>query len=407
MGTNGSAPPLAFQSWHRFKEAFSPELVKRVICGNDHEVNSCLDPFGGSGTTALSAQLLGVSSTTVEINPFLADVIRAKTATYDADRLAYELGEVTRAAVSSSVDAVSAFAKLPPTFIEPGVSDRWIFDRDVADRLAALLGAIEGLKEPRHRLFFRAILGGILVDVSNVVVWGKGRRYRRDWQSQRKTPRQVQRLFEERASSAIVDVHLFGEKPKPPARVIQGDARRVNSRRVHDVAVFSPPYPNSFDYTDVYNLELWMLGYLTDSQDNRELRQATLSSHVQLQRDFARPPQGSSTLKATLKRLSAVQGELWSSWIPAMVGGYFADMVRVLARVQRQLGDGSRCWVVIGDSKYADVLVPSGRILAQLATESGWQVMSARPFRAMQSSAQHGGRAELSESLLILRKTAD
>jgi len=34
-----------------------------------------------------------------------------------------------------------------------------------------------------------------------------------------------------------------------------------------DAAIFSPPYPNSFDYTDVYNLELWVLGYLDDASE--------------------------------------------------------------------------------------------------------------------------------------------
>lgn len=53
-----------------------------------------------------------------------------------------------------------------------------------------------------------------------------------------------------------------------------------------DLAVFSPPYPNSFDYTDVYNIELWTLGYIRDAASNQRLRSATLSSHVQIGRKF-------------------------------------------------------------------------------------------------------------------------
>ena len=31
LSTNSGAPKLPFQSWHRFKEAFAPELVARAI----------------------------------------------------------------------------------------------------------------------------------------------------------------------------------------------------------------------------------------------------------------------------------------------------------------------------------------------------------------------------------------
>ncbi|MEW3673849.1 hypothetical protein QOZ77_32065, partial [Pseudomonas aeruginosa] len=85
-----------------------------------------------------------------------------------------------------------------------------------------------------------------------------------------------------------------------------------------DLAVFSPPYPNSFDYTDVYNVELWVLGYLNDSADNRSLRQSTLASHVQIQRNYAPRPLGSATLDDVSKKLHASRELLWSRWIPNM-----------------------------------------------------------------------------------------
>ena len=35
---------------------------------------SCIDPFGGSETTALACQFLGAAPTTIELNPYLADL---------------------------------------------------------------------------------------------------------------------------------------------------------------------------------------------------------------------------------------------------------------------------------------------------------------------------------------------
>ena len=244
LGTNAGARPLAFQQWHRFKEAFPPELVQRAIRESDSPVRTCLDPFGGSGTTALAAQFLGISSTTIEVNPFLVDVIRAKLGRYDPDQLSRTCASVRRWATRSDLDPREFFSQAPKTFIEPGLDERWLFDR----RVASLLGCATGSDRPRPRSIGTAsvpgCLGGLLVDVSNVVVSGKGRRYRRDWRNKPIAAETVDRLFFERAVTAIADVHRFGNRPTPRARVIQGDARRMPTRAAsHDIAVFSPPYP--------------------------------------------------------------------------------------------------------------------------------------------------------------------
>ena len=73
--SNVEAQDLPFQRWYRFKEAFSPRFVSAAVSSLDRRPTVCLDPFGGSGTTALTCQFLGVRPATVEVNPFLADLI--------------------------------------------------------------------------------------------------------------------------------------------------------------------------------------------------------------------------------------------------------------------------------------------------------------------------------------------
>jgi len=138
LGTNSGANELPFQSWRHFKEAFAPELVAQAVTQSTIPVTRCLDPFGGSGTTALACQFLGVHPITAEVNPFLADLIEAKLSLYDPDKLAHDLGTVVRTAASSAVNADCLFAHAPKTFVEPGVNGRWVFDRSIADRIAAL-----------------------------------------------------------------------------------------------------------------------------------------------------------------------------------------------------------------------------------------------------------------------------
>jgi hypothetical protein len=341
------------------------------------------------------------------VNPFLADLIEAKLVSYDTDALARDLGTIVRGS-KLRVDGFleEAFGGLPPTFIEPGVSDRWIFDRSIASRIAALLRAIDTLTNDRHRRLFRVLLGGILVEVSNVVVNGKGRRYRRGWERRNRDPRTVDDLFCDAAQRAIGEVHRFGRRVCSTYDVRRGDSRELlNKATSCELAVFSPPYPNSFDYTDVYNLELWVLGYLTDSRSNQALRQSTLCSHVQVARDFSVQPTGSKSLSAALNKLYRRRKDLWDHRIPEMVSGYFADMRQILDHLQQSVVYGGSVWMVVGDSQYAEVQVKTGAILAELARAAGWKLESVEPCRSMRASAQQGGRHKLAETLIVLRNS--
>ena len=404
LGTNAGADQLPFQTWKHFKEAFAPELIARAVKESSIPVTCCVDPFGGSGTTALACQFLGVRPITAEVNPFLADLIEAKLQQYDADALAEDLGKIAGHAARHEGD-LGCFSHLPPTFIEPGANGRWIFDRAIAARIAVLLDAIASLDNSGHRRLFRVLLGGRLVDVSNIVVSGKGRRYRRGWEERPRNPEQVDEGFFSACKTAIKDIHKHARRKNPEYKIIRGDSRFVlKDVGAWDLAVFSPPYPNSFDYTDVYNVELWALGYLTSPAGNKTLRESTLASHVQISREFAPPPTGSPRLDKSLSELRERRSSLWDKRIPEMVGGYFADMLTILDTIEASLTPGGSCWGVIGDSRYAGVHIGSAEIVGELAIKRGWEMEGIEPFRSMRLSPQQGGTAELSETLLKLRK---
>ncbi len=406
MGTNAGADELPFQEWRHFKEAFTPELVARAVSESPIPARRCIDPFGGSGTTALACQFLGIASVTVEVNPYLADLIEAKLSNYNADDVARDLGRVLRMAVKRRTGSRLHLPETAPhTLIQPGKNGRWIFDRSIARRLAALLDAIADIENEQHQRLFRVILGDILLDVSNVVVNGKGRRYRRRWEERRRQSKSVELLFSAGVRRAISDIHRFSDRDHSCSTVIRGDARTsLQGVEQCDLAVFSPPYPNSFDYTDVYNLELWILGYLRERESNRVLRQSTLCSHVQIDRVYPTSPEGSPTLDRVMRRLRRARPKLWNRRIPEMVGGYFADLLAVLDGITAILRPNGTIWLVIGDSQYADILIPTAKILQELALTRDLKPLNIEPFRSMRASAQQGGRPELAETLLVLSR---
>jgi hypothetical protein len=407
--TNQEADDIAFQRWYKFKEAFSPRFVADALGSVGFTPRTCLDPFGGSGTTALTCQFLNIRPTTIEVNPFLGDVIEAKLSSYDVDALIRDRGQVARrvAAIVSrrkaSIDR-REFVEAPPTLIEPGQNGRWIFDAEIASRLLAYRRAIDELDNAETRRLLRVILGSLLVPASNVVVNGKGRRYRAESRRHMLRPAHIDAMFDDAFQRSLYDVCRYGERSCREYALFRGDARAaIDGIEDIDVALFSPPYPNSFDYTDIYNVELWMLGYLGTRHDNRRLREATLRSHVQIKRPFGDTPLESRTLARALAELECRRPELWNADIPAMVRAYFEDLLVVLASARRALSSRGQVMLVVGDSRYAGVVIDVAKIIGELAHTAGLRKVRSRAVRSMRSSAQQGGAYDLRERLLTLR----
>ncbi len=402
--TNQNGKYTAFQRWFHFKEAFSPAFVSAAISSLGFRPQHIIDPFGGSGTSALTAQLLSIDATTIEVNPFLSDVIKAKVSSLGAEKLRCAEADF-RAMLSNTPSDLSRLRHWPATFVESEDKTRWIFPLSVAHRLSQYIACIEAIQDEETQRFFRVVLGAILVDCSNVYVNGKGRRYRRGWKENQPSVELLNERFASQFSTSFEDVLRFEQRPRSRISVTHGDSRVVLKQVVEpaDLIVFSPPYPNSFDYTDIYNVELWVLGYIGNSADNRKLRNETLRSHVQISREYEMPRGQSLTLTATLSALNAQRESLWDTDIPSMVGGYFRDLEQVLEESKRLLTPEGKVMMVVGDSRYANVRIEVATILAELASDMGYGRVTTREVRQMRSSAQQGGHFQLAESIVELQ----
>ncbi len=403
LTTNQDGKGTAFQRWFHFKEAFSPTFVTTAIESLGYRPQHVADPFGGSGTTAITSQLLGIDATTIEVNPFLADVIRSKVSHLSAEKLRSEAAAF-QARLTRTCSNLARLAYLPPTFIEAENKERWIFPLQVAKRLSQYLLCIDEIEDADIQRFFKVVLGAILIDCSNVYVNGKGRRYRSAWQNNQPTSAKLDELFGMQFNSAFEDVLRFEGRPRSRIDVVHGDVRSFFELidQPADLIIFSPPYPNSFDYTDIYNVELWVLGYLKSSQDNLCLRRDTLRSHVQIHGSHEMPQHRSVCLDATHAALHQQSEQLWDKNIPLMVGSYFRDIEVVLTQCHRLLTERGKVMMVVGDSRYAGVRIEVATIIAEIARSMGFGSVVTREVRQMRASAQQGGRLQLAESIVEL-----
>lgn len=403
VSSNVGAANLPFQRWFRFKEAYSPSFVTDAISACDYPIQNILDPFGGSGTTALTARMKGLNSTSIEINPFMADLIRVKVDPVTSSSFATSCRKIIDRIEVKEVD-YSLIEGAPPTLVEPGINDRYVYSRETYGLLRALLREISLLDESEARLA-RILLGSILVECSNVIVNGKGRRYRKNWHTRKIGRADVIEFFQAAINQALEDLSGFDYYPATRHLVYTDDARiRLKKIQSTDLAIFSPPYPNSFDYTDVYNLELWMLGYLRSSEDNRHLRSNTLRSHVQIKWPEVKIKELTATLGLVKEALDDCREGLWNRNIPEMILGYFSDLHSVLFSLHNIVRNGGNVIIAVGDSQYGGVKIKTANILAEIGLSCGYEILNKTKIRPMRSSAQHGGKLDLSENAVCLKR---
>ncbi len=400
--SNRAASTLPFQRWFRFKEAFAPEFVASVIEELPYKPQHIVDPFAGSGTTAITSRVLGIRSTSIELNPLMADIVRAKITKISATKFRESVLRILSDLNPEGKDFVKP-TLMPPTFVEPGVNNRYIFPLDVFAISRAILRKSSFLDRDEARLV-RVALASCLVRNSNVRVNGKGRRYRSRWNERQPTVRGLLEDFEEACEHICEDLLDFTLLPRGCHTLLQGDARqKLIEIESADAIICSPPYPNSFDYTDVYNVELWMLDYLCSSDDNRSLRSATIRSHVQYRwpdRPGLVETLGSSTLNRTIAQIIERRNDLWDPYIPEMIVHYFDDMRKIFLSAKRILQKGNYIVFAVGNSRYAHITIEVPEILMELVAPLGFSSVKKEAVRSMRTSAQHGGREDLEETAI-------
>jgi DNA modification methylase len=186
------------------------------------------------------------------------------------------------------------------------------------------------------------------------------------------------------------------------------DARRLASfepERKFDFCVTSPPYLNSFDYSDVYRPELFLTEQVGNNDELMKIRLRTIRSHVQA--DW-KPPEKETfgTLYAkAIKELQEKKSKLWSPRLLEMVQAYFEDMERLLAALAARANPNALLKIAVGTSAYAGVVIPVDFILSEIAEAAGWETKDVAVVRRLRSSAQNWKHEDLQNNVPALRES--
>jgi hypothetical protein len=399
--------------WFHLKEGFSADLLDRILVDtglDQRRALRVLDSFAGVGTTIVSAlreagNASDVSAFGIERNPFLHFVARTKT------RAVLSREPKFSTFVEDVLKSVRRYrtrqAPLPElsTF-----SDSAYFSEEVLDALINIRSAIQKTDgSPLCRDLAYLCLAATVEPVSSLRRDGRALRFVPD-----KAPIDVLDEFSRRADEIASDLALGHGRSSVRCAVYLRDGRRPQSAVPRsfqaDIALFSPPYPNNIDYTEVYKLEAWLLQFYSDQEAFREQRHRTLRSHpsVKFRNPYLVDRNGYKPDFENLvgPLIDAVPAGEQRAWRLRLIRGYFDDMLTTLRNHRDILADDGFLVYVVGNSLHGSgnqtFLIAADLMIAFLAKLTGYRVdsfvVARQPTRKLQ------GKPLLRESIVFLRK---
>jgi len=361
---------------HPYPAKFIPQIPSNLIVALSLRGERVWDPFGGSGTSALEALLLGRNAISTDANPLATLITKAKSTALSPEQRAElsslisrvrTLGRTSEVGKLLSIIGEKTARDAPPI---PNLHE-W-FSRSSIEELSYIREEIDTLDDPFCRTFALVAFSSIILAASYQDGETRYARRRRVLPSG-----YILGLFAQGLEDSIKShEHLEPLLGYRQALVETADIRNIGEGNLIepesvDLIVTSPPYANSNDYHLYHRFRLFWLGY-----DPRELGRCEIGSHLRHQREG----EGYDLYE---KEMSQALGQMWSRLRP---GRYAA--------------------LVLGDSVFDGKTISTSKAIARIGEKLGYETvgMIGREVHATRRSFMPAARRAKSEEILILRK---
>ncbi len=391
-----------FQRWCRYKEGYSVDLIKSIIeKHNKNPKGTILDPFLGSGTSIIAANEMGLKGYGFEVNPFSRDLAICKNTNYSKNEI-NEFEKIFNELLTSGFHFNEKY-ELPTL----SISEK-IFNKEIEPMMLGLRQHIKRLNvnEKIKRLL---LLGwtSCIEPLSEYRKAGNGLKKRKYVKERIVSESNVVDILKETYSRMLSDI--AGRMNIVDAQIFDDSCLNMENYIKQcslSGIVFSPPYANCFDYTEIYKMELWLGEYVKSKEDLKKLRnislRSNLNSNLKEQANIT-----TETLNYLLNELESKT--LWDKRIPAMLSLYFSDMFRVIQSCYNLLEKNGFCCIIVGNSAYGGIIFPTDLLLAEYAKSIGFKVDSIDVDRYIITSSQQynitiDNKKYLRESIVCLIK---
>ncbi len=371
--------------WIRLTPAYSLRLVEEIITGCSG-FRRILDPFCGTGTTALSAAYHGHVCVTTDINPFLVWLAQVKSARYSTKQI-----EETRAACREVLHLVDSRAvepvPAPPLFH----IERW-WSLETCEFLCYLRAAIEHVTQPntsvRHLLL--VAFCRTLMEESNAAFHHQSLSFRREQNTGRLLLFNAGDVFANQVQFVLSGA---ADNPTGEAFVSLADARHLAEcvTGPFDLVITSPPYANRMSYIRELRPYMYWLGFLSNGREAGELDWAAIGGTwgIATSRltDWERPEQHfkSTYLESVLQTIASSRQKS-GALLARYVARYVEDMWKHFCELPKLLASGAEIHYIVGNSTFYGTLVSTEQLYVEMLSELGFSRIECRPIRKRNSN---------------------
>lgn len=405
-----------FHRWYPFVEGYSKEFIQSIINEIGNKNLTCVEPFSGSGTTALELQNIGIKCISFEVNPLMYLIGKVKLEnTYTVeDTEKWFKYIVDNRSNCEVLELQSSFS----TLYQNENNKKWNYDKSTGIAVNKLLLTIDAISDELYKDLFKVALAAILLDVSNLYRNGKCLSYKKNWEDKKVSEQEVFNKFDFKVKNELIcDISNLVNKKAVSSTILNNkaflyneDCRSAINKYVEDnsidLVITSPPYLNSRDYTDTYMLELKTLGFTQTTEEIKHLREKTLRSHVQIKwKDITTI--NNQLLNDTLNKLekASLNQTIWNPSIIDMVRLYFVDMQIVFSDLYKKMKIGGKIFFNVSNSAYFKVLINTLEICASIAEQEGFKVLEIRKARYLNTSPQQQESVgKLLEGVIVLER---
>lgn len=400
----------AIHNWYKFTAGFSYKLVDLIIDEMGEKPSAVFEPFAGCGTTLVAAQKRQIQSIGNESQQLMCNIINAKL-NWDIDNVCCQKY------IKDINDYVSERLSSEGVLTESHELLKSLYDKETLKTLYLIRDAIRLINNEKYELFFNLALSQTLhksalhpiavpyiVRSKNIAnsgnAWGK---------------------FASIVNQMLADLESMPHHQRY-AEVYKADSRKKNSSIENnscDLCITSPPYLNNLDYGEVSKVHTHFFELTKDWHDITEIVRKELvtgaTTHYRdcdfdldefRKSDFA--VKNKNLMKELeprymyLQKYSSERRGKKSFHILMM--HYFDDMYQVLKEMRRILKQGSRAYLILGDSAPYGAYIPTTQFLGEISVSAGFSEYRIDKIRSRghkwKIKTRHN--VELSENILTI-----
>lgn len=402
----------AIHNWYKFTAGFSYKFIDLVVDDMEKKPECIYEPFAGCGTTLVAAQKKRIHSKGNESQQLMCDIINAKL-NWDID------GNVCR-------NYIDTILKMVQSRLNMDISDEYnellctLYDAVTLKELYLLRDSIRLLGDRKYELFLNLALSQTLhkAALHPIAV---------PYISRSKTlinSGNAVGKFKSIASQMLADLETMPHRERM-ADVFKADSRFRNSNiedKSCDLCITSPPYLNNLDYGEVSKVHTHFFGLTNNWHDITEkvrhqlvtgatthYRDAEFNLNEFVKTDFALSNKGIMDDLVTkyygIKNNASERKGKKSFHILMM--RYFEDMYRVLIETYRILKEGSKAYLILGDSAPYGIYIPTTQYLGEISQSVGfgdYEIIKIRERGNKWKSLSRRHNIDLSENILVLNR---